>query len=346
VTAAAPLASEAPAAGPVRAVCPHCRRPLVEAAAHRTCPSCARAYSRHHGILDLRVFADPYLDFDEDRARADRVVAALEALSLPELLEHYWSLSASTPLPMRAGFVRSALRAPLRARRILDLMAADGVPLPRSRILEVGSGTGGFLLEGAAGGAEVTGIDIAMRWLHVSRRRFREAGRGEPDLVCACAERLPFEDGVFDAVVALGILEFVRDAGAVLAECARVLRPGGRAYLTSANRYAPGPEPHVGLWGVGWLPRAWQAGYVRARGRGDFANVRLLSYRDLAAAADLHFERSRIDPAVVPAEVRRALRGPTRAGAAVYSAWIATRAGRAALRPIAPEWEATLTKAG
>src|SRR5204863_177622 len=153
-----------------------------------------------------RVFADPYLDFDEDRVRADRVVAALEALSLPELLEHYWSFSASTPLPMRAGFVRSALRAPLRARRFLDLMAADGVPLPRTR--------------------------------------------------------------------------------------------------------------------------------------------RLLSYRDLAAAADLHFERSRIDPAVVPAEVRRDLRGPTRAGAAVYSAWIATRAGRAALRPIAPEWEATLTKAG
>ena len=118
--------------------------------------------------------------------------------------------------------------------------------------------------------------------MHVSRRRFRDAGRGEPDLVCACAERLPFEDGVFDAVVALGILEFVRDAGAVLAECARVLRPGGRAYLTSANRYAPGPEPHVGLWGVGWLPQRLQRAYVHWRSGKPYEFTVLMSSVGLA----------------------------------------------------------------
>jgi len=344
MTAAAPAAPSRAATSGTVLLCPHSRRPLWEDAGGARCASCGRAYERHHGLLDLRVFPDPYLDVAEDLARAGRVVEALDRLPLPELLEHYWSLSASTPPAMRPGFVASALRAPLRARSLLDRMQEGVGSLAGLRILEIGSGTGGFLLEAVLRGAEVTGLDIAMRWLQVSRRRFRDAGRPSPLLLCACAERLPFEDGRFDAVVVLGTLEFVRDLDAVLAECARVLRPGGRAFLTTANRHGLGPEPHVGLWGVGWLPRRWQAGYVRWRGRGDFANVRLLSRRQLEAAAAPCFARSRIDPAPVPADARRGLPALTRLGAAAYDTLIATRLGRAAVRPLAPEWVVTLTR--
>lgn len=327
-------------------MCPECRGRLRENAQGADCAACGRRYARHHGILDLRVFPDPYLGLDEDRARADRVVEVLDRLALPELLEHYWSLSASTPPSMRPGFVRSALRAPMRARRVLDRMEADGLPLPRSRVLEIGSGTGAFLAEAGRHLREVTGLDIALRWLHVSRRRFRDRGQVPPPLVCACAEGLPFEDETFDAVVILGTLEFVRDVDRVFVECARVLRRGGRAYLTTANRHTLGPQPHVRLWGVGWLPRARQAAYVRWRGRGDFENVRVLSFRELDRLAARHFRDRRIEPAEVPEELRAELSGPERLGAAVYGALAAQRLFRPALRRVAPEWDVTLTKSG
>ncbi|WP_436794238.1 methyltransferase domain-containing protein [Actinospongicola halichondriae] len=50
------------------------------------------------------------------------------------------------------------------------------------------------------------------------------------------AHDLPFPDQRFDGVMFIDAIEHVRDAGAVLAEIARVLRPGGEVFLTYANR--------------------------------------------------------------------------------------------------------------
>jgi SAM-dependent methyltransferase len=47
-----------------------------------------------------------------------------------------------------------------------------------------------------------------------------------------CWQALPFADGSLDAVVSASVLEYVPDPGAVLAECARVLRPGGALVCT------------------------------------------------------------------------------------------------------------------
>jgi SAM-dependent methyltransferase len=52
-----------------------------------------------------------------------------------------------------------------------------------------------------------------------------------PD-VGADLQRLPFRDGAFDVVKATEVLEHVADAPAALAECRRVLRPGGKAVIT------------------------------------------------------------------------------------------------------------------
>jgi SAM-dependent methyltransferase len=325
-------------------VCPRCRGVLLEQAGGAACARCGSGYGRHHGILDLRVGADGYLSPGEDRARADLVVAALDDLALPELLAYYWSLSATTPVALRATFVRSALRAEARASHLLARMADDGVRLGTARVLDVGSGTGGFLAAAQGRVREVVGLDIAMRWLHLSRRRFRDRASAVPPLVCACAEGLPFADGAFDVVVSTGTLEFARDLDRVLAECARVLRPGGRAYLTVVNRYALAPEPHVGLWAVGWLPRAWQAGYVRRRGRGDFASVRLPSLAELRRAAARHFAERRIEPARLPADLAADLPLRARLALRAYDAMGRLRPLRTALRRFGPEWDVTLTR--
>ncbi len=59
--------------------------------------------------------------------------------------------------------------------------------------------------------------------------RERSGRSSRPELVQADAERLPFADGAFDlACSAFGAVPFVADSGRVMAEVARVLRPGGR----------------------------------------------------------------------------------------------------------------------
>src|SRR5205814_1661423 len=79
--------------------------------------------------------------------------------------------------------------------------------LPKvGRILEVGCGTGGLLVAAASQGIAITGVDIAARWLVAARRRLTDHGLAVP-LLAASAERLPWPDGHFVAVVADSVLE-------------------------------------------------------------------------------------------------------------------------------------------
>jgi ubiquinone/menaquinone biosynthesis C-methylase UbiE len=108
-------------------------------------------------------------------------------------------------------------------------LAGDG---PGS-LLEVGAGSGRLLARLAERRWDVAGIDAAPRMLELARARVLGAR-----LEVARAEELPFEDASFDAVVAVGVLEY-GDLEASVRELARVLRPGGRAVLAVRNSAAP-----------------------------------------------------------------------------------------------------------
>lgn len=64
-----------------------------------------------------------------------------------------------------------------------------------------------------------------------------------PD-VFAEATRLPFADGSIDAVVCLEVIEHVHDAAAAIREIARVLKPGGRAWISMPFLYPLHNEPY------------------------------------------------------------------------------------------------------
>jgi ubiquinone/menaquinone biosynthesis C-methylase UbiE len=128
-----------------------------------------------------------------------------------------------------------------------------------------------------------------MRWLHVSRRRFMDKGLPIPPLVCCCAEFLPFADKSFDLIVAGSTLEFVHDQEKVLSECARALNENGTLYINSVNRYSIAKDPYSYLWGVGFLPRRWQAAYVRQRRGSNYENIKTLSHKQLKQMCDSHF---------------------------------------------------------
>lgn len=94
----------------------------------------------------------------------------------------------------------------------------------RPRILDVGCGTGANLLMLSNYG-DAEGVDISEDALAFCRER------GLEKVKLGAAEKLPYEDGTFDLVTALDVVEHLDDDLAGLREMRRVLRPGGRVLL-------------------------------------------------------------------------------------------------------------------
>jgi len=94
----------------------------------------------------------------------------------------------------------------------------------RPRILDVGCGTGANLLMLSKYG-DAEGVDVSEDALAFCRER----GLGNVKL--GAAEDLPYDDGTFDLVTALDVVEHLDDDLAGLREMRRVLRPGGRVLL-------------------------------------------------------------------------------------------------------------------
>ena len=94
----------------------------------------------------------------------------------------------------------------------------------RPRILDVGCGTGANLLMLSQFG-DAEGVDISEDALAFCRERGLEKVR------LGAGEALPYDDGTFDLVTALDVVEHMDDDLAGLREMRRVLRPGGRVLL-------------------------------------------------------------------------------------------------------------------
>jgi ubiquinone/menaquinone biosynthesis C-methylase UbiE len=101
-------------------------------------------------------------------------------------------------------------------------------------VLEVGVGTGAVAVAVTEGGRTVVGLDLSAAMLE------RAAGRLGPRVVHGDAHALPFASGCLGAAYLVWVLHLVADAGAVMAECARVLQGGGRLVVAAGR---PRPDP-------------------------------------------------------------------------------------------------------
>jgi ubiquinone/menaquinone biosynthesis C-methylase UbiE len=117
-------------------------------------------------------------------------------------------------------------------RLVVDML--DGV---HGRLLEVGCGPAVMAPELLAMGFELHGLDVSPEMV----RRARQRMSGHP-LGKRCrfelgdVERLPYPDAFFDAVLAMGVLEYLPNREHALRGTARVLKPGGTAVFTLPNR--------------------------------------------------------------------------------------------------------------
>jgi len=126
---------------------------------------------------------------------------------------------------------------PMREAGIRKLAAKPG-----ERILEIGFGTGHCLVEIAKAvgpSGKVLGIDISDAMLAQAQELLRKEGLADrAELKCGDAEQLLFESNSLDGIFFSFTLELfdTPELPKVLAECKRVLRPGGRIVVVAVSR--------------------------------------------------------------------------------------------------------------
>lgn len=152
----------------------------------------------------------------------------------------------STPLdyaPWRATTL-GATTERLERAAVLDLAA----PLAGLDVLDVGCGDGAYASAAAMAGARAVGVDASPAAVEAAREAASRTC-GAATFQVGTAERLPFEAGRFDAVLAVTVLCFTADPAAAVAEMARVLRPGGLLVLGDLGRWS--------LWAAWRRVRGW-----------------------------------------------------------------------------------------
>lgn len=137
------------------------------------------------------------------------------------------------------------------------LRALGGAPASLN-VADVGCGAGSQARLWAAQGHQVYGADISEALVALARRRAAVAGL-EIVFDVASASALPWPDQSMDVCIVPELLEYVPDWRACIAECLRVLRPGGALYISTNNILCPAQQ-EFDLRLYGWYP-----GFVKRR---------------------------------------------------------------------------------
>jgi arsenite methyltransferase len=119
-----------------------------------------------------------------------------------------------------------------------------------SYVLDVGCGAGAtptFLARKV--GCRVVGVDISEGMVERSRERAKREGvTHHVEFRVADAQDLPFDDGVFDAVITESVTAFPADKQRAVNEYARVTRSGGYVGLNESTWLKTPPPPEVVAW--------------------------------------------------------------------------------------------------
>ena len=324
--------------------CPQCRGELRAHADRLACVPCARDYPVFGGIPDLRVDAPAWVEPEADRERARSLLALPGDLPGSELA--YRVFRRREGWSEREARHRSGQVAALAPRAEHDfdgwLRPAVSVGGP---VLDLGCGAGGLLAALARRGVRGVGIDVSLEWLVVAQRIVAEHG-GRPVLAAAMGESLPLADASTRAVISLDVLEHVGDQRRYIREIDRVLQPGGVCALATPNRFSLAPEPHVAVWGVGWLPRRWQRPYVWWRAAKPYDFCTLLSVLGLRRVVSVNTSlRPRIGPGIVPDDELRRFPAARARLARVYNRVAASAGLKFFVLPVCPFFRVIARKA-
>lgn len=128
---------------------------------------------------------------------------------------------------------------------LFALYSQDALDLSQTpeggRVLDVAAGPGTLSLLAAKRGARVSAIDFSERMVSVFQRRLAESGLSGVDVQTGDGQDLEFSDSTFDSAFSMFGLMFFPDREAGFRELHRVLKPGGRAVVSSWSPVSEAP---------------------------------------------------------------------------------------------------------
>jgi SAM-dependent methyltransferase len=267
--------------------CPACLRILTPQGTVLTSETCGARYTVVGGVPDFRSSEQRSADDERQVETAMSIVEGPAAGDRVALIHAYFgaresqftggpSYTAKRIAGTLDGFEKLSREANGWLR---PLAKTDGV------ILDVGCGLGATIAAFTELGLECIGIDNRLDLLIVTRAILQASMPAQriPELAAADALRLPLADASLGAVIYYDVIEHLPDAVAnAMSEAQRVTSPGGWLALSTPNRFSLAAEPHVGVWGVGWLPRRFQANYATTRSGVDYAGTLLMSVSEVS----------------------------------------------------------------
>lgn len=138
---------------------------------------------------------------------------------------------------------------------------------PGMKVLEIGCGTGLYSIPFARKGCDVTGIDISEEMLDIAREK-SHVDDVDITLLNMNADKLKFNDGSFDRIFSMGVLDFVDDLSVTFEQAYRTLKPGGKISIAVVNRDSD--------WGKHYMDKAYNKGKV-------YEHAKFKSMEDLMA---------------------------------------------------------------
>jgi len=201
------------------------------------------------GLALLRAWAG---DYDEAFVRA-RLAEVGRLLDEPRLVDHAGVAVRRGDLPGAYRRWSATYDEPRNSLFDSDEPVMQEIlqALPTGSVLDAACGTGRYAAFLAARGHRVLGVDGSPEMLHRARRRVPAGTFVRGDL-----HRLPVADGGMDVAVCALALVHVPTLAPVMAEFARVLRPGGHLVISDVHRdlvvlgsvvHSPGPAGEPGL---------------------------------------------------------------------------------------------------
>lgn len=120
----------------------------------------------------------------------------------------------------------------IRKIRVLEIFDKDG-----GKVLDVGCGPGIMAEDMLERNCEFWGMDVSTEMIKQGEERF--GSNNKVHLSTGTAEILDFPDNTFDAVMSMGVIEFVDNDQQALEEMMRVLKPGGTLIVAFISKYSP-----------------------------------------------------------------------------------------------------------